>query len=364
MKSLALGIALAAFAAATPAFADVTFGTPRLVGQYVLPTGVAFGGVEFGGISGMDYDAKDDIYYAISDDRSEHGDARFYTLKLKIDAKGVHGIDIVSTTTLKGVDGKPFPKLGIDPESIRYDAQNGHVFWSSEGDAKGNPQIFEANTDGTVVRTLTIPDYYLPNADKTSGIVSNLAFEDLTFSPDGKFLYAGLENGLAQDGGRTTLTSGSLSRILKIDLSTGAPVAEYPVEIAKVPIAGSDGKTNDNGMSEFLTLNDDTILTLERGFSLGYGNQSELYTVKLDGATNVLGKATIKGTDFTPAAKTPVMQLKEGDFGGVDVDNVECLSWGPVIDGKPTLIIASDNNFSASEFTQFLVFALDGFKAD
>ncbi len=211
---------------------------------------------------------------------------------------------------------------------------------------------------------LTIPDYYLPNADRTSGIVYNLSFESLTFSPDGKYLYAGLENGLQQDGGKTTLTSGSLSRILKIDLATGAPVAEYPVEIEKVPIAGSDGKTNDNGMSEFLMLNDDTLLSLERGFSLGYGNQSELYTLKLDGATDVLGKATIKGTDFTPVAKTAVMQLKEGDFGGVDVDNVECLTWGPVIDGKPTIIIASDNNFSPSEFTQFLVFTLDGYTAD
>ncbi len=122
MKSFAFGLILVALGAA-PAFADVTFGTPKLLGQYVLPTGLSIGGVEFGGISGLDYDAKNDVYYAISDDRSEHGDARFYTLKLKIDGKGIHGVDIVSATTLKGVDGKPFPKLGIDPESIRFDPQ-------------------------------------------------------------------------------------------------------------------------------------------------------------------------------------------------------------------------------------------------
>ncbi len=361
MKSLALGIAVAALAA-TPAFADVTVGTPRLIGEIVLPTGVAFGGVEFGGISGMDYDARNDVYYATSDDRSEHGPARFYTLTLKIDAKGVHGVNILSTVPLRDAAGHVFAPRTIDPESIRYDSASGHVFWSSEGDAKGNPGVYEALTDGTLVRTLTLPDYYLPNADHTQGTLDNLAFESLAFTPDHKFLFAGIENGLAQDGGRTTLDAGSLSRIIKFDLASGQPVAEYPIQIEKIPNKGSDGKTNDNGMSEFMDLDADTLLTMERGFALGYGDEINLFAAKLAGATDVSGKPVIKGTDFTPVAKKKVLQLREGTFG-LDIDNIEDLTWGPVIDGTPTIVVASDNNFSGAEFTQFVVFALDGYKA-
>lgn len=368
MKSLAFGVALAAFAAAapllaTPVLADVTVGTPRLIGQFVLPTGVAFQGVEFGGISGMDYDPRNDMYYAISDDRSEHGPARFYRLKLRIDGKGVHGVDVLSTVPLKDADGHTFLPRTIDPESIRYDSASGHVFWSSEGDTKGNPGVYEAATDGTMLRSLKLPDYYLPNSDHTQGTLDNLAFESLALSPDHKSLYAGLENGLAQDGGKTTPNAGSLSRIIKFDLGSGAPSAEYPIEIEKIHNQAKDGKTNDNGMSEFMLFGGDDFLTLERGFSLGVGNEMNLYHVKLAGATDVSGKATIKGTDFTPVSKELVAKLGEGDFG-LDVDNIECLTWGPVIDGTPTIVLVSDNNFSGSEFTQFVVFALDGFKAE
>ncbi len=180
MKKSVLGATLFALLAASPAVAaDVTFGTPHLLGQFILPTGLSVGGVEFGGISGLDYDPKTDLYYGISDDRSEHGPARFYTPRLKIDAKGFHGIDIVSTVPLKDADGKPFAPKTIDPESIRYDAATGHLFWSSEGDAKDNPGVYEATTDGTMLRSFKLPDYYYPTADGKTGTLDNLSFESL-----------------------------------------------------------------------------------------------------------------------------------------------------------------------------------------
>jgi len=363
MKVLAWGAALLALAS-TPALAGVTFGTPHLLGQFVLPTGVAFQGVEFGGISGLDYDARNDVYYGISDDRSEHGPARFYVLKLKIDAKGVHGLDIVKTVPLKDLAGNTYAPKTIDPESMRFDPASGHLFWSSEGDAKGNPGVYEATTDGTMLRALTLPGYYLPSADGSTGALNNLSFESVALSADGKSLFAGLENGLAQDGGKTTLERGSLSRIVKFDIASGKPVAEYPLMIEKVPNKASDGKTNDNGMSEFMNLGGDTLLTMERSFALGYGNEINFYEVKLDGATDVSGEAKIADTTFTPASKTKVMQIREQDFG-LDIDNIECLTFGPVVDGKPTIVIAADNNFNPKgEFNQFVVFTLDGFKVE
>ena len=103
---LKLAAGLGAFLAAAPAFAEnPTIGKATLLGQIVLPTGLKIGGVEFGGISGLDYDAATDLFYAISDDRSQKAPARFYTLKLAISESGVQGIDIVSTTRLLDAQG-------------------------------------------------------------------------------------------------------------------------------------------------------------------------------------------------------------------------------------------------------------------
>ena len=152
---LKLAAELGAFLAATSALAEnPTIGKASLLGQIVLPTGLKIGGVEFGGISGLDYDAANELFYAISDDRSQKAPARFYTLKLAISENGVQGIDIVSTTQLSDVAGKPFAEKDIDPEAIRYDVANKKLYWSSEGDAKGRPAVYEATLDGKAVRGL------------------------------------------------------------------------------------------------------------------------------------------------------------------------------------------------------------------
>ena len=35
-------------------------------------------------------------------------------------------------------------------------------------------------------------------------------------------------------------------------------------------------------------------------------------------------------------------------------DNIEGITFGPMVDGKATLILVSDNNFSGTQFTQFV----------
>jgi hypothetical protein len=45
---------------------------------------------------------------------------------------------------------------------------------------------------------------------------------------------------------------------------------------------------------------------------------------------------------------------------GIPLDNVEGMTLGPRLpDGRRSLVLVSDNNFAASQFTQFLLFALD-----
>ncbi len=333
-------------------------GKPELLGQFVLPTGLSIAGAEFGGISGLDYAADTGLFYAISDDRSQHGAARFYVLKLNADQEGVHGLEIVSSHVLLDLDGQPFAEKNIDPEAIRYDAARQSIFWSSEGDANGQPAIYEADLTGKALRVFALPEAYLPNADTTRGVQGNLGFESLSISPDGKTLLAGTENALVQDGGKATLEAGSLSRVIAFDIESGEPTAEYAYETGPIfAKATVEPAYNDNGMSEFLALDDSHLLTVERSFASGLGNEINLYVAALEGASDVAGQASLKDQSVTAAGKTAWLKLGEGDFD-LDIDNIESVTFGPEIGGKSTLVIASDNNFNAAQFTQFVVFTL------
>ena len=45
---------------------------------------------------------------------------------------------------------------------------------------------------------------------------------------------------------------------------------------------------------------------------------------------------------------------------GIPIDNIEGMTFGPPLpDGRQTLVIVSDNNFNAGQFTQFIVLAVD-----
>ncbi len=64
-------------------------GTPQLqfLGQRIIPTGTQFEGTEFGGLSGIAFDSRRQVYYALSDDPSQLDPARFYTLRIGVTAE-------------------------------------------------------------------------------------------------------------------------------------------------------------------------------------------------------------------------------------------------------------------------------------
>ncbi|QJR20573.1 esterase-like activity of phytase family protein [Pelagibacterium halotolerans] len=352
-------LSLAALSLASSALAQVPE-QPVLLDEIVLPTELMLDGVPFGGISGLDYDAANDIFYAISDDRAQNGPARFYTIRLMLDGGEITGLDVVSTHELLDVEGQSFAAAAIDPESIRFAADTGTIFWTSEGNAEGAPEIFEADLDGNVVRTFAVPTAYIPDADG-KGIHGNLAFESLSLSLDGTSVLVGTENGLMQDGGKATLEAGSPARIAVFDKESGELTAEYIYQTDPIRVPASEEPNyNDNGLSEFLVLDEDRIIAVERTFASGYGNEIAFYIVTFDGAEAVTGLETISGRDVRPMDKQHWFTIGEGDFG-LDIDNIESITLGPVIDGDRTLMIASDNNFNrAGQFTQFVLLAAPG----
>ena len=98
---------------------------------------------------------------------------------------------------------------------------------------------------------------------------------------------------------------------------------------------------------------------MERSFSVGApgtGNTIKLYEISLHGATNVNGEFSIAGKHIRFARKRLILNL---DALGIPLDNVEGLTLGPRLrHGRRSLVLVSDNNFAATQFTQFLLFAL------
>ena len=200
-----------------------TVSSVEFLGEVTFPTGLTFEDTEIGGLSGIVYDAEHQVYYSISDDRSQNNPARFYTLEIDlIDGSLDEGdISFEDVTTLLNENGEPYPELSLDPEGITL-TENNTLFISSEGDANRliNPFVNEFSLDGELLDTLPVPDKFLPTADQTSGIRNNLAFESLTLSPNSRYLYTATENALFQDSPAADIDTESLSRIIKYDLET------------------------------------------------------------------------------------------------------------------------------------------------
>lgn len=345
--------------------------SPRLelIGQHVVDNNAILDGTVIGGLSGIDYDAANDLYYLISDDRSDFSPARFYEAKLDIAPSGFKGVTFLRTRPLQQADGTVFPKKAdnpgrtVDPEAIRLSPRTGTLYWTSEGDKSVpvDPFVREMTREGRFVREFPLPPQFkATNANDTSqGIRDNYAFEALTLSADGTKLYTANEAALFQDGPAAAPGVPSPVRVLRYDIASGRNEAEYAyiVEpIVKLPTPPTGYR--DNGVSEILALDDRRLLVLERGFSQGAGNTIKLFIAELDGATDVSGMPALAGRSYTPMKKTLLLDL---DSLGIRLDNMEGMTFGPTLpDGRRVLVIVSDNNFNARQIQLFLAFAVSG----
>jgi 3-phytase len=337
----------------------------EFLGQAIVPTGTSFAGTTVGGLSSITYDDARGVFYSISDDPSQFQPARFYTLHLDVSDGRLSDGDVHfdAVTTLEGPDGLPYPPFSLDPEGLTL-TKDGELVATSEGIAARqiSPWVRTYALDGTMTGDLPVPDAFVPNAAGTHGVRQNLAFEAAAVAPNGRFLFVGMEGALVQDGPPATLTGGSPSRLLRYNLLTKKvdrqyvywtdPIAEPPVPLTNFAV---------NGLVELLPFNNEFMLSMERSFSVGApdtGNTIKLYSVRVPGADDVNGADSLAGSlgGIQPVEKTPLLNL---DDLGIPLDNVEGMTLGPTLpDGRRSLVLVSDNNFAASQFTQFLLFAL------
>ncbi|MEM1044702.1 MAG: esterase-like activity of phytase family protein [Pseudomonadota bacterium] len=326
------------------------------VGEFRLPTGLKVDGVEIGGLSAVDYDPASGEYFALSDDRIEFGPARFYRLAIDLSAEGIRSVDIRERIEILNPDGESYGQRGADPEGMRL--ADGVLVWAHERDENGRPYAGIMRLDGRQVRAFDLPDSYYPTAD--GGIRTNLGFESLTLSADRQSVILANENALRQDGPKASVDEPSPARMIVFDLQSGDQTGEhvYMTEtVADAPERADQLQTN--GLVELLALEDGTLLAMERSFSAGRGNVIRLFHVDMAGATDVSGLESLRDQPVTPVSKTPILTLRAGDPTD-RIDNVEAMTFGPVVDGKRTLLLLSDNNFNRrGQFTQFLLYTID-----
>lgn len=335
----------------------------EFIGEATLPKGLIFQKTEIGGLSGISYDAKNNLYYAISDDRGQKAAARFYTLKIDL-SKGYlqkGGVIPVDVTTLLNEKGQTFRPGETDTEGIAL-TNKSTVFISSEGDVTKliNPFIKEfLLSSGKEITTFTIPNKFLPDKSGKQGIRNNLAFESLTITPDKNHLFTATENALIQDGVAAKPNIGSPCRILQYNLLNNQPEKEFLYQTEAVsPFLNLTGKFA-SGLPDLLALdNQGHFLTLERSFT-GLGFAISLFQVSLEGSDdihNIDSLLAVDSKNIKPVNKKLLLDLRSLN---VLLDNIEGLTLGPKLpDGQQSLILVSDNNFNSLQRTQILAFKM------
>ena len=249
-----------------------------------------------GGLSGL-ASLADGSYLAISDDKGDYGPTRAY--RLNIDNSGQ--AQVIGRVVFTNPDGSAYDPKEFDAEEIRQ-LPNGHLLWTTEGGSQGaenrSPLVIESDKTGREIRRIHPPQYHVPNYEdvpdtkEAKGISPNKGPEGMTISPDGKTFYTINENSLVQDGPSNTPQSGSKTRLTVYDTATGKPSAEYVVDVDPTYAPKAD-----RGYASLATSPDGNLYALQRGYIPKQGNRAEIYRLDVKGATNVLGRERLTGTE-------------------------------------------------------------------
>jgi hypothetical protein len=350
----------------------VTVHTLSLVGQSSVPPLMRVPeimGLPFGGVSGLTTRYAGTELLGISD--AQQG-GRVYRFTIE----GVGGDLRVTPTTfipLQMVPGNYRP----DHESLALLA-NGDLLVSSEGSSREPrlpPAIAEYGPHGEFIRLLPLRDRYVPETSgpMTHGARGNAGFESLTLSPDGRRLFTATETALVQDGEPASFAAGTRARILEYVARHGTyePAREFAYDVERLDTPPFAPGVFVNGLVDLLALSRTTLLALERSYVEDAANTARnincirVFRIALAGATDISRIESLKDhPDVVPVTKTLLIDLAK--VQGLNqqlvgtLDNFEGMTFGPLLpDGRPTLLLVSDDNFNKAQRTWFLLFAIE-----
>ena len=320
----------------------------------------------------------------------------------------------------------------LDPEGLVVDPRSGHFLIADEY----GPSLYEFNRSGRLIAEFEVPvnlvpqptgggvvDYVAGRSGGSSGTgrQDNRGYEGLAISPDGKRLFAVLQDPLINEGPRESGTTvdntdndgrdGRWVRIVVFDNDWWSPtyrtsIAQYayqleaqPAIAARIRLAGgtavdaprvnNPGSTTDVspdpsqgrniGLSAIVALNDHEFLVIERD-NRGIGvddpaganvvGTKRVYRIDITGATDISHEDLPDSGDLAAAAIVPVTKKSEVfiDFtknsqlpNGKQAEKWEGLTIGPrLLGGRHVILAGTDSDFSVTQTgagTQFDVYA-------
>jgi hypothetical protein len=340
--------------------------------------------------SGIAYSGYGDTYFAVPDRGPAGGKTsyinRLYRLDIRLTRLAENRYRVEPTlkgTQLLGTeDGHHFtgradafdatnsPRgLRLDPEGIRVGACGNRAYLCDEY----GPHLYEIDLhSGRRLRSLPIPQKFLidwPSAEpreerdrNLSGRQTNRGFEGVAITPDGTRLLAVVQQPLSQDGALDSDKKplGVNCRILEIDTETGA-LREfvYPMDRAT------------NGLSEILAINGHEFLVIEHDAKAEPETTfKKIFRIDLAEATDVraiprlpASGATVadggENREIRPVRKTLFVDLLTAGIPNIP-EKVESLAFGPDLeDGRHSLIVGVDNDFSRTLPNRLWAFAVD-----
>lgn len=357
---------------AVDVYPSVSITGVRLLNVKTLPSNLMYKDVKVGGLSSIDYDAKQNVFYAISDDPGALGPTRFYELSIPIHENGIDTVLINSMHRITGPGGQAYSDVSkdrfhsADDESMRYDAVHNLFVRGTEGQrikteagvTYQNPEVVTMDKNGHFVFQFKLADNMQYHTQEL-GPRHNSVFEGLSYSLDNKYVYVSVEDALYEDGNGAGLgDSTGYIRIMKLNRKHKKQVAQYAYIVDPVQRAPQGGSKKINGVTDILAYSKNTFLVTERSWSIGkLSSDIRVYMADFSRASNVARvKSLLHAPNVIPIEKKLLINFSNL---GIYVDNVEGASWGPVLpNGHKTLLFVTDNDFLPERKMQFYCFEI------
>ena len=364
----------ASFIAGTP---PPVFFSLDFVNEQVIKHNLQIEGVPVGGLSALSYNPETNVFIALSDaktslsgGRNEKGSPRFYELKLVNKSEGGKRKYELEITKQVFFSNKKTGKLmPIDPEGVALSKPD-QMFISSEGAQLPElniyvpPAVFMFNSKGEWQSSLPLPDMYWPDdPDRLGewGVAENKAFEALSVDSAENQLWLATESALSQDEQDEDDENKQYVRISQFDMKTTRMNNQFLYQMdSDIEINNLTGR---NGLTDFFSLGDRRLLTVERtylkdesvtGNRKTDANLVRLFLTDCSGADNVSEHQKLTKGRFVTCGKRLLADLSS--IIGDRVDNIEGITIGPAVEGGYLLVLVSDNNFNRAQKTQFLFF--------
>ncbi len=315
----------------------------RLLSSFSLPAEYKVNGVRLGGLSGIDYDVKDNVYYLVTDDRSEIDKARYYQARIVIKHQKIDTVKFLKDVYLLDQYHQPYKKDESDFESIRLLPNRKELIIGDEGGRNGRAGIHIYNMSGSLVKDIEIDPGFITQTR------FNKSFESISLLRKKDCFVFATEVPLFSDGQESDYQNQGMIRIIAKNYKTGRELYQSSYYLDKLK-PEHHNKFNEAavGLAEILVIKKDLLLTLERtgietGDNFQYDFDCRMFLVRIKKRKNGLQYYSEKKEVFNFSS------VADGR------KNFEGICFGPLINGQKTIMIVSDNNFSTEPSTFYLL---------